>query len=220
MKQINMLLAALILISLPALSFNQSYDKSGSKFTLIFKDNIKSDLSIYIAGIEGNMVGVEMFFHEKSFSNTRMSQQFWIDKSSSKLEIKEGYFLVPEFKSPQKLTKEYFNVNSGVKIEDFLFADESSVKENSKGKVTLTVAGMDIPCEKFEKSRGKQKITYYISPMAKPIGLVKLISEGEEEQHNYVIEFNHLIKNISPKIDRKIATEMTEEGKSFLPKPK
>lgn len=208
-----------LFISFSYFGFNQSYDKSGSKFTLVFKDNIKSDLSIYIAGVEGNMVGVEMYFHEKSFSNTRMSQQFWIDKSASQLEIKEGYFLVPEFSKPQRLTKEYFNVNSGVKLEDFLFSDEASLKKNSKGKVTIKVAGMDLECEKFEKSRGKQKITYYISPKAKPIGLVKLISEGEEEQHNYVIEFNHLIKNISPKIDRSIATEMTEEGKSFLPKP-
>lgn len=182
---------------------------------------IPVDVSIYVANSTSSSVNIEYFISSReSLLPVEMWQQFEIAPSTSGTKVLKGFVQTKELKNPETLTGEYLSGFDGVKVNDFLFSNEGDIGKNKVGDEIVQVpAGKDKATHYRTVSNG-QTIDYWISPSAKPIGLVKLVStHPSDEKKNYKLELTSLMKNVKPYIDPSKAVPLSELGKSFLAKP-
>ncbi len=181
---------------------------------------IPVDVSIYVASSSQDRVSIEYFISSReSLLPVEMWQQFEITPSTSGSKVTKGFVQIRELKNPETLTEEYLKGFDGVKVNDFLFSTEAELNKNKIGEETVLVpAGKDKAIH--YRTVGKdQTIDYWISPSAKPIGLVKLVSTSSEDKKNYKLELTSLMKNVKPFIDPAKAVPLSNLGKSYLAKP-
>lgn len=182
---------------------------------------IPIDVSIYVASATASSVSIEYFISSREgLLPVEMWQQFEIAPSPSGTKVLRGYVQTKELKNPETLTGDYLNGFDGVKVNDFLFSNEADINKNKIADEMVQVpAGKDKAAHYRTTSNG-QTIDYWISPSAKPIGLVKLVStHPTDEKKNYTLALTSLMKNVKPYIDPAKAVPLTELGKSFLAKP-
>lgn len=217
----------LIVVTFVSQSFSGEFNVGdGASYKMIFDHNSpKVDLNIYISHSSFNKLGVEYHFASaNSIIPTEMWQQFNFglgntgnDKAG--LRPTEGYVLTGTSKKPEKLTSDYLNVNDGVQLCDFLFKSINEINaDNVITELIETPAGV-ISADKYRKERNGQVVYFWISEAARPIGLVKLKSEGKKLNHNYEIELTSILKNVKAAIDSNKAIPLSHETKMKLPKP-
>ncbi len=219
----KILLCALLSGSALATDLTESFPQGkGSLYQLeVQGQKIPVNVSIYVANSTKNTVSIEYFLSSReSLIPVEMWQQFEIAPSPSGTKVTKGYVQTKELKNPETLTGEYLNGFDGVKVNDFLFSDESEINKNKIG-----VESVEVPAGKDEATHYRtvakdQTIDYWISDSAKPIGLVKLVSKHpSDEKKNYKLELTSLMKNVKPYIDPAKAVPLSATGKSLLAKP-
>ena len=216
MKFYSLLFSLIFSITLYAESFQKG---AGSEFSLE-SNGVKSKLNIYITDSSFGKLGVEYFFDIGSgIFGKQMWQQYYLSLNENKeIGILAGYFKVPELSTPEKLTSEYYSKNKGVKLEGFLFSDRKELEKYKVGSSAVEVPAGVVFATHYRKKENGQQVDFWISEKVKPIGLVKLVSKGKEKAQNYKIELQSLLRNVKASINPKEAKDLSEKGRSFLPK--
>ena len=220
MKNSN-LIAYLFFIS--SFLYAQTFEVGrGSEYTLNFQDKINSRVSIYIASSSFSKLGIEYSF---TVPGSLIPAQTWqqyhfsiLDKGP--LAIDKGFIQGHDMDYPEILTAEYFNVNDGVKVNDFLFSKQSEIDASLVGNERIEVPAGVSNTTHYRKSRGGQVVDFWISENTKPIALVKLISKNPKNPNqNYTMELISLLKGVKAKIEPKKAKSLSSKGKAYLAKP-
>lgn len=182
---------------------------------------IPVDVSIYVAASNSSSVSIEYFISSRqSLLPIEMWQQFEIAPSPTGTKVLKGFVQTKELKNPETLTGEYLGGLDGVKVNDFLFSNEGDLNKNKIGDEMVQVPAGKDKAAHYRVESGGSTIDYWISPSAKPIGLVKLTSSHPtDDKKNYKLELVSLMKNVKPYIDPAKAVPLSEMGKSFLAKP-
>lgn len=96
--------------------------------------------------------------------------------------IKEGHVKTPEWDKAEKMTAEHLRGYDGVKMNDFLFTDKKELEKFKIGTDDLKVPVGDIKAIHYRKSRDGQIVDFWISDEARPLGLVKLVSQNDKKK--------------------------------------
>lgn len=195
---------------------------SGAEYQLKFKDSTAANISIYLADVQNKTMSIEYFFNNSAgLIPINFWQQYQVKKEGSgPIELINGYVYAPEFKAPEKITKEYFNVNKGVEVNDFLFTKKGEIQKFYLGDEEVTVPAGTVKASHYRKSKNGQTIDFWISEVARPIGLIKLVSQQVgNPTNNYQLELTSLVKNVKATIDPKQAKPLSKYGKAYLAKP-
>lgn len=196
---------------------------SGAEYQLKFEDSTAANISIYLADVQDKTMSIEYFFSNNTgLIPINFWQQYQVKKEASgPLELINGYVYAPELKAPEKITKEYFNVNKGVEVNDFLFTKKEEIQKFYLGDEEVSVPAGTVKASHYRKSKDGQTIDFWISEVARPIGLIKLISKQKDNPtNNYEIALSSIVKNVTATIDPKKAVPLTDQGKGYLAKPK
>ena len=147
-----------------------------------------------------------------------MWQQFQIEKSKQgHLKISKGFIKSGIHKKPEIMTKEQFQVNEGVQLQDFLFTKFVEIEKDYIGDEQLELPAGTLVAKHYRKVTGNQTVDYWISSEVLPIGLVKLISKSSKNStNNYQIELNSMLRNVKPAIDPKKAIPMSNETSKLM----
>lgn len=195
---------------------------TGSQFNLKMEKGGNADLNIYITESTFTSLSVEYFFFANlGIVQHKMWQQFQFQiKANSPIELKNGYVKNADMTAPEKLTPDYFKVNTGVQVNDFLFSKAEEIEKLKIGVEKIRIPAGSIKASHYRQSNNGQTVDFWISDQAKPIGLVKLISKNEKNpDHNYTIELKTLMKNVKAGIDPSAAVPLTDKGRAALAKP-
>ncbi len=206
-----------------AADLSQSFPQGkGSVYQLeVQGQKIPMDVSIYVASSGKENVSIEYFISSReSLIPVEMWQQFEITPSASGAKVTKGFVQTKELKNPEILSGEYLKGFDGVRVNDFLFSTESELNKNKIGEEMVEVpAGKDMALH-YRTTAKDQTIDYWISPEAKPIGLVKLTSKHPTDaKKNYKLELTSLMKNVKAFIDPAKGVPLTDRGRSYLAKP-
>lgn len=182
---------------------------------------IPFDVSIYVAGVTTSEVRIEYFIASReSLVPIEMWQQFEIAPESSGTKIRRGFVQTRELKNPETLTGDYLRGSGGLDVNDFLFSSLAQIDQFKVGEESVSVPAGKDQATHYRKKSGEQTLDYWISPSAKPMGLVKLVStHPSDPKKNYKLELTSLMKNVKPYIDPTKAVPLSDLGKSFLAKP-
>ena len=196
---------------------------SGSEFKFIGNKGENVSLSIYVSESSFNKLGIEYFFSAtNSFIPVQVWQQYQMGIKEKGLSLDAGYVLSDDMKSPEIMNQEFMKNNpDGVDVTDFFFQKQTDIDKFKIGNEQIEVPAGSIQTTHYRKNRDKQTVDFWISDAAGAIGLVKLISKGQNaDEHNYTIELMSLLKNVKPKIDPKNAVPLSDKGRRFLGKKK
>ncbi len=189
---------------------------SGSIFDLKMKDGTSSNLSIYVTESEFSKISIEYFFDTK---NTLFGQAMWQQfqmQLTPKLIITAGYLQTSGMPKAETMTEDFFYVNSGVQLNDFLFQKEQEIQANKVGVEQVEVPAGSIQATHYRKENGGQVVDFWITDKAKPIGLIKLVSKGKKIHQNYELQLKNLGNNIKAKINPEQAVPLSKEGRAIL----
>jgi hypothetical protein len=177
--------------------------------------NESVDLSIYIASRKDSSLNVEMHFAADGLVPFNQWQQYIFKLQESKpIAINQGYVLINSNSKPEIMPDSFFQNHDGVKLEDFLFIDPNTIKEDYVGEELVEVQAGSVKAKHFIKKNNNQVVEYWISSEVDPIGLVKLVSKGHKEpSQNYTIELKSLLENVAPSINPNEAIKMKERTK-------
>jgi hypothetical protein len=177
---------------------------SGSQFKLTMQESLNANLNIYISESSLNQLGVEYFFTTDGILGQKMWQQFIFKVTGEgPLQINAGY----------------------VKTPDMTFAESLFAKKEQLTKFLIKEEKIEVPAgfvltQHYRKERNGQVVDFWISPVAMPIGLVKLISSSKTKvEHNYKIELLSLLKKVKAEIDPLKSKPLSDKGKAILAKP-
>lgn len=196
---------------------------SGSEFKFVGNKGENVSLSIYISESSFNKLGIEYFFSvTNSFIPVQVWQQYQMGIKANGLSLDAGYVLFDDMKSPEIMTQEFMKNNpDGVDVTDFFFQKQIDIDKYKIRTEQIEVPAGTLQTTHYRKTRDKQTVDFWISDAAGAIGLVKLISKGQNaDEHNYTIELMSLLKNVKPKIDPKNAVPLSDKGRRFLGKKK
>ena len=218
MKIFSTLFILFISTNLYAFTFNKG---DGSKFNLKTQGQNVS-LSIYIAEVSDHKMNVEFHFGSAGVLGANMWQQFGMGlKGSGPIEVKEGYVQLGPTKKSEIMTPEMFQVNNGVRVEDFLFNNSAGIEKDYIGDEKVEIPAGSIVAKHYRKVKNGQTIDFWIADKVKPIGLVKLISKSETvKTNNYTIELTTLLRNVKATIDPKKAVKASKETQETFTKRK
>lgn len=182
---------------------------------------IPMDVSIYVASSSKESVSIEYFISSReSLIPVEMWQQFEITPSSTGAKVTKGFVQTKDLKNPEILSGDYLNGFDGVRVNDFLFSSESELNKNKIGDEMVVVPAGKDKAAHYRTIAKDQTIDYWISPEAKPIGLVKLTSKHPSDpKKNYKLELTSLMKNVKAFIDPAKGVPLTDRGRSYLAKP-
>jgi hypothetical protein len=195
---------------------------AGAQYRLKMKDDATPIfLSMYIAGTRVDSVHIEYFMETKGLLPVQMWQQFEVGVGSGGAKLKRGYVLAKELSAAETMPEAYLaGASGGVQVNDFLFASEAQLNKDKIGEETLEIAAGTTKATHYRTTRSGQTIDYWISPSAKPMGLVLLVSKSEKNpQQNYSVELMNLMENVKAKIVPEKAQPLSEKGKALLAKP-
>jgi hypothetical protein len=191
---------------------------TGSEFIMKSPDVGKANLQITIAQSSFSHLGIEMNFKD-SLGLSQVSQRFDLSlKNQGPLVLEKGYFQANNTKGPLKMTDNFLKLNNdGVQLTNFLFSTKKEINKLKVGREIVEVPGGTLYCTHYRKTRADQTVDFWISDSVKPIGLVKLISQGKKKAHQYTLELNSLIKGAVPIIDPAKARSISKKDKALFP---
>jgi hypothetical protein len=189
----------------------------GSQFALM-SEGQKVDLNIYVSESRFTNLAIEMHFGVGSIFVSNMWQQFHfqiIDKGP--VAIKSGYIKTSKENPAEIMTKEFFQQNEGVQIQDFLFSKKEQIEKLFIGDELVEIPAGNIMEKHYRRISGGQTVDFWISDKVLPIGLVKLVSVSKEvKKNNYSIELASLLKNVKPTIIPSESIKLTDKTAELL----
>lgn len=214
----KLFLVFLISLNLHASSFKVG---EGSQFVMKSGDQ-KIDLNIYVSESSFSNLGVEIHFGAGDLFITNMWQQFHFKiVDSGPLMITAGYIKTDQEAKSEIMTKELFQQNQGVEVQDFLFSKKEQIEKYHIADELVEVPAGSIMAKHYRKKSHGQVVDFWISDKVLPIGLVKLVSKSEKVKiNNYSIELANLLKNVKPAIEPSQAIPLTQKTAKLLSKTK
>lgn len=194
----------------------------GSNFSLKMKEGGDPiNLTITIASVSTNAVNIEYFMEANGLIPLQMWQQFEIAvPNSGPAQIRQGWVKTKELKAPEIMTEEYLKGFDGVQVSDFLFTDQATLDKNKIGIESVQIPAGKTTATHYRSSNNGQIVDYWISDVAKPIGLMRMIStHPDKPAQNYTLELKNLVNHVKPTIDPAKAVPLTAVGRSLLAKP-
>jgi hypothetical protein len=180
-------------------------------------------VSIYVAAASERRVNIEYFIEStKGLIPVRMWQQFELAlNSNGPLEVVRGFVKTKELKYPEEFQGRYLQGSTGgPQVNDFLFTSTKEIEKNKVADETIAIAAGSTKAMHYRTQSNGATIDYWISYEAKPIGLVKLISQHpSDKKQNYQLELDSLIENVRPHIDPADAKPLSDAGKALLAAP-
>lgn len=207
---------------------NASEFKNGATFVpgsgALYKmemSGVATDISIYVADHNSGNLDIEYYFSSLAgFKPIEIWQQFRFKPQNKdgeqRAELDQGWILSKELKGPRRLPKAMLKGGAGgPDLMDFVLSGESQARKVATEMVKIPAG--ETKAFKFLYEKNGQKIEYWVSPDAKPMGLVKLISTGEDPKHQYKLTLQSLLKNVKAKIKADpAAPELSPSEKSEL----
>ncbi|MCB0386012.1 MAG: hypothetical protein KDD43_11515, partial [Bdellovibrionales bacterium] len=190
---------------------------TGARFDLELSSG-KAEVAITVAESSNKEVALEYYFKDLSFIGIEMWQRFHVRPQGKKLQLSDGYVLMPQFGQAMKLTPDYLQGFDGVQVSSFMMGSEDELNAHKIGVEKITVPAGTVEAVHYRVKERDQTIDFWVHESAKPVGIVKIVSSGKEIKHNYTMQLKSLLQNSSPKIDPKKAGPLTKEAKTFLPK--
>lgn len=207
----------LLVISQVALSQNlaQSFPTGkGSRFVLNLPEAANIEVLVYVASSTHDSVDVEMAF---STNLAGIPLKLW---QQSQLQMRNGQavptatFLQTNLMSqPERFQLSDLGKTQDLQISDFVLVSPDSVKKYLVGEEAVETPAGTVRAKHYRQNRGEQTLDYWISDEAKPIGLVKLKSNGK---HPFDLTLGALIKNVPRKINPATAVPLSAEGRGLL----
>ena len=214
-------LCLVFLMPLSSLAKNSFPQGQGAKYMMMSEGSpLPTYINIYITESKFSRIGIEYFFVVGN-GLFKMWQLFFMElQDRGPLKITEGYIQTSKMDNPEKMTREHFYQNKGVELSDFLMADNKDLKKLEVGKEKVQLKGFSVDATKYQKQKNGQKVTFWISPKAKPLGLVKLVSTGKNENHKYKLELVGKLVGMKAHINPAQAVSLSDKGRKFLQGPK
>jgi hypothetical protein len=191
----------------------------GAQYSVTMNKANPIDLNIYITDKKNEDIGIE---YHMSIMNALVQRELWqqfvlkVSKSNG-VKVQEGYIYAKELKKPQKMEQKHFENKKGIKLEQFLFSEKKELDRYKVGVEKLRIPAGNIEATHYQKKENGQTVNFWISDKAKPIGLVKLVSQSQKEKtQNYTIELKSLLTGVSATINRKEAIPLDKNGRDIL----
>jgi hypothetical protein len=167
-------------------------------------------------------LGVEIHFGAGNLFITNMWQQFHFKiVDSGPLMITAGYIKTDQKSKSEIMTKELFQQNHGVEVQDFLFSKKEQIQQFHIADELVEIPAGSIMAKHYRKKSNGQVVDFWISEKVLPIGLVKLVSKSDKIQtNNYSIELASLLKNVKSAIEPSKAIPLTGKTAKLLSKSK
>jgi hypothetical protein len=221
-------LAALLLAVSPALGAGGALDSlakdqgGGSRFKLHFQGS-SSDMHVGLMKVDPAAQKVVLEVFAKSDYTEPMWQQFIIGMKGDRPAIEAGYVQVGS-RSPMILTAQYLAGTDSLDINMFLLT-EAELRDGKQkhiqrlGQEKVTTAAGAVMSTKYQMERPDQKLEFWLSDEARPIGLIRLVSTGKKTEQNYRLELEELLSGLAPKINPAKAVPLTDEVKKKISAP-
>lgn len=206
------------LLSTFALAFDVPQMKvgSGSLFEMKLASG-NAQMAIVVVDRNSQELGLEFYFKDLSAVGIEMWQRFQVRPQGKKLNLSQGYVLMPQLGDPFILSDEYLKGFDGAQISSFMLESENEFQEYKIDVEKITVPAGTIEATHYRMTERSQTIDYWVHESAKPVGIVKMTSKGKSIKENYSLELKTLLSNAAPKINIKKARPLTPEAKKFLP---
>ncbi|MEI8345916.1 MAG: hypothetical protein WCG27_00505 [Pseudomonadota bacterium] len=193
---------------------------TGNQYKIYFKDGGEVNLAIYVAYSDKESIALEYYLEESQVKSVRLWKYFTLKKAATgPTTILNGYLLLPEMNGvPEIMEAKHWQGQDGLSLNNFLLNNPEQLKKIKVGEEEITIPAGKVKAIHYrhKQANENQQLDFWISDEAKPIGLVKLVSEGKKSDANYSIMLTSMIKNITPTIDPKKAVPLTNKGKAIL----
>lgn len=195
---------------------------NGSRFKMHFQGS-SSDMHVGLIKVDPTVGKVVLEVYAKAGITEPMWQQFIVSMKADRPQIEAGYVQVGS-RSPMVLTSEYLAGAESLDVSMFLLT-EAELREGKQkniqrvGQEKLTTPAGTVTCSRYQVERPDQKLEFWISDEARPIGLVKMVSTGKKTEQNYRLELEELLSGVVAKINPAKAVPLTDAVKKMISAP-
>jgi hypothetical protein len=194
----------------------------GSRFKLHFQGS-SSDMHVGLMKVDPATRKVVLEVFAKADFTEPMWQQFIVSMKADRPAIEAGYVQVGS-RSPMVLTAQYLAGTESLDINMFLLTEAELRDGRQKhiqriGQEKITTPAGTVTTTKYQMDRPDQKLEFWLSDEARPIGLIRLVSSGKKTEQNYRLELEELLSGLAPKINPAKAVPLTDEVKKKISAP-
>ncbi len=149
-------------------------------------------------------------------------QQFTLAVKSDRPVVESGYIQIGA-KAPMRMPDKSLAGTGSLDMSMFLLS-ESDLKGGSTrdmkllGQEKISTPAGTVQCTHYRVDKPEQKLDFWVSDEAKPIGLVRMVSVGKKPIDTYQLELQELLSGIAPKINPANAVPLSDEVKAILSK--
>lgn len=192
---------------------------NGSHFTM-YHEGSAYDLQVALIRVDtaARRVVIEVFAAAQL--SEPLWQQFHLSVKGSRPTVEAGYIQMGN-KAPMRLPDTHLSGMGNLDMSLFLLSEAElqwSAKDGPKrlGQEKIQTPAGAVTCSHFRLERSGQQVDFWVSDVARPIGLVRMVSAGRESIDNYKLELAELLSGVVAKIDPVKAGPLSEEMKAIL----
>lgn len=195
---------------------------NGSRYKMHFQGSA-SDMHVGLIKVDPAVGKVVLEVYAKADFTEAMWQQFIVSMKAERPIIEAGYVQVGS-RSPMILTAEYLAGTESLDVNMFLLT-EAELRDGKQkdiqraGQEKITTPAGTVLCSRYKVERPDQKLEFWLSDEARPIGLVRLVSTGKKTEQNYRLELEELLSGLAAKINPAKAVPLTDEVKKKISAP-
>jgi len=187
---------------------------SGSRFTFASPYGT-GELVVSIAASTPARLTVECAF---AVGAHELWQAFVIDAASRPPVVVGGFLLTGGARAPERIPPELLRGVDTFALDELLLGDRAALERFRIGDEQIVVPASPTPIRatRYERTKGDQTLTFWLSDDARPIGLVRLVSRGARASQSYTLELRALLKNVGRKIDPAKAVPLKPENRALF----
>ncbi len=194
----------------------------GSRFKMHFQGST-SDMHVGLIKVDPAAGKVVLEVFAKADFTEPMWQQFIISMKAERPAIEAGYVQVGS-RSPMTLTAQHLAGTESLDVNMFLLT-EAELRDGKQkniqrvGQEKITIPAGTVLSTRYKVERPDQKLEFWISDEARPIGLIRLVSTGKKTEQNYRLELEELLSGLAAKINPTKAVPLTDEVRKMISAP-
>lgn len=177
---------------------------NGYLYSMKSKNGPDANVTIYFTRVSAKSLDVEYFIETvNTLIPSRVWQQFKLVLQEDKgFKVAQGYILADGEVTPKKMDQKVLQgQDKGVTMVDFLFKDKSFIAQHKIDEQEISVAAGKLKAHHYRVAKEGQIVDFWIVPNSRPMTMLKLTSTGSKPTHNYTLELETLVKNITAKIN-------------------
>jgi hypothetical protein len=193
---------------------------NGSRFKLYYQSSA-NDMQVALTNVDPGKSKVVIEVFAAAEMSEPLWQQFVLGVSGDKPTVEAGYLQLGNSGAPMKFDAKNLAGVGGLDVSLFMMTEadlRNGVPRGMKliGRESVTTPAGKVACSHLRLDSAAQKLDFWISDEARPIGLVRMVSEGKKDTDNYRLELQELLSGVAAKIDPTRAGPMTDQMKSML----